>query len=108
MSDEGSIGAEPVPETAPERAARTNLFIATVLEWDGSSAPVTLRNLSETGALIEDAVMPPGRWNRAAGAGKAGRCGEGGMAQGSSLWSDTGRAATSGAVDGQARPCPTG
>jgi len=43
----------------PPRAARTNLFIAAVLEIGTASLPVTVRNLSESGALIEGAALPP-------------------------------------------------
>ena len=58
MGDERGIGGEQGAAHEPARAARTNLFIAAVLEWGGGSAPVTVRNLSETGALIEGAVLP--------------------------------------------------
>ena len=40
------------------RDPRTNMFMAAVLHWAGRSAPVTLRNLSPTGALVEGAVLP--------------------------------------------------
>ncbi len=43
----------------PPRAARTNLFIAAVLEIGSASLPVTARNLSESGALIEGQALPP-------------------------------------------------
>lgn len=43
----------------PLRAVRTNLFITAVLEWSGTSAPVTLRNLSNSGVLVEGALLPP-------------------------------------------------
>ena len=43
----------------PHRAVRTNMFIAALLRWDGCSAPVTVRNMSPGGALVEGATLPP-------------------------------------------------
>lgn len=40
------------------REPRTNMFISAALHWAGQSAPVTLRNLSPVGALVEGAVLP--------------------------------------------------
>lgn len=37
---------------------RTNLFLAAVLHGDGFSAPVKVRNMSPTGALVEAAAVP--------------------------------------------------
>lgn len=39
-------------------AARTNMFIAAMMLFDGRSTPVKVRNLSAAGALIETAVAP--------------------------------------------------
>lgn len=39
--------------------ARTNLFFIASLSARGISTPVTVRNLSPSGALIEGAVLPP-------------------------------------------------
>lgn len=41
------------------RAPRSNLFLAATIEADGVSAQVRIRNLSETGALIEGPAFPP-------------------------------------------------
>ena len=51
---------ETQPEGNPEdRAApRTNLLLAATAEVGGRSLPVRIRNLSETGALIEGAGLP--------------------------------------------------
>jgi hypothetical protein len=38
---------------------RSNMFVMAVLYCDGCSAPVRIRNLSRSGALIESAVIPP-------------------------------------------------
>lgn len=38
--------------------ARTNLFLAAIMHGDGFSAPVKVRNMSATGALVEAAAMP--------------------------------------------------
>lgn len=38
---------------------RKNLFVAAVLYCDGGCSPAKIRNLSESGALIEAAVVPP-------------------------------------------------
>jgi hypothetical protein len=48
------------PERAPEaRAAqRSNMFLAAVLQGPGFSAPVKVRNMSATGALVEAAAVP--------------------------------------------------
>lgn len=40
------------------RAPRSNLFLAATIEADGAKAPVRIRNLSETGALIEGPAFP--------------------------------------------------
>ena len=40
------------------RAARTNMFVMATMYAGSSSAPVKIRNLSETGALIEGAQIP--------------------------------------------------
>jgi hypothetical protein len=36
--------------------ARTNLFLAAIMQGDGFSAPVKVRNMSATGALVEAAA----------------------------------------------------
>ena len=41
------------------REARTNMFITALLEWNGGSSPVTVRNLSASGALVEAGSLPP-------------------------------------------------
>lgn len=43
----------------PQREPRTNMFIAALLEWDAGSTPVTVRNLSDHGAMAEGAGLPP-------------------------------------------------
>ena len=56
MTEMGEIRAE---SGAEHRAARrTNLMLAAEIECDGRRAPVRIRNLSETGALIEGAFLP--------------------------------------------------
>lgn len=56
MGEMGDIEAEGSPE---DRAApRTNLLLAATAEVDGRSLAVRIRNLSETGALIEGAGLP--------------------------------------------------
>ena len=52
----GEIEAEKGPE---DRASpRTNLLLAATAEVGGRSLPVRIRNLSETGALVEGAGLP--------------------------------------------------
>lgn len=51
---EGDAGAE-----APSRASRTNLLLSASIEADGVSGPVRIRNLSENGAMLEGATLPP-------------------------------------------------
>jgi hypothetical protein len=48
------------PERTPDaRAAqRSNVFLAAVLQGPGFSAPVKIRNMSSTGALVEAAAVP--------------------------------------------------
>jgi hypothetical protein len=48
------------PERTPDaRAAqRSNVFLAAVLQGPGFSAPVKVRNMSSTGALVEAAAVP--------------------------------------------------
>ena len=41
-----------------DRAPRTNLFLAAMIEADDASAPVRIRNLSETGAMVEGPAFP--------------------------------------------------
>lgn len=47
-------------QTADARAAqRTNMFLAAVLQGQGFSIPVKVRNMSVSGALVEAATVPP-------------------------------------------------
>jgi len=56
MSEMGEIRAG---SSAEHRAARrTNLMLAAEIEQDGRYTPVRIRNLSETGALIEGSFLP--------------------------------------------------
>ena len=56
MSEMGHISGE---SGAEHRAARrTNLMLAAEIETNGRRAPVRIRNLSETGALIEGGALP--------------------------------------------------
>jgi PilZ domain len=56
MGEMGDIEAEKGPE---DRASpRTNLLLAATAEVDGRAVPVRIRNLSETGALLEGAGLP--------------------------------------------------
>ena len=48
-----------VSETPAARTSRTNLLLSAAIESSGVSAPVRIRNLSEHGALIEGAALPP-------------------------------------------------
>lgn len=60
--DDLGAGSDPGVGSDPEEAVRTprtNMFIAAVVEWSGATHPVTIRNLSLDGALIEGATMPP-------------------------------------------------
>jgi len=41
------------------RAPRSNLFLAAAIEAGGTQAPVRIRNLSETGAMLEGPAFPP-------------------------------------------------
>jgi len=40
-------------------APRSNMYIAAILSWEGSSAPTKIRNMSAAGALLEAARLPP-------------------------------------------------
>jgi hypothetical protein len=40
------------------RAPRTNLLLSATIDWDRLNSPVRIRNLSETGALLEGASFP--------------------------------------------------
>lgn len=56
MGEMGEIQAEKGPE---DRASpRTNLLLAATAEIGGRCVPVRIRNLSETGALLEGAGLP--------------------------------------------------
>jgi hypothetical protein len=56
MGDMGEIKAE---GSAEDRASpRTNLLLAATAEVGGRSLPVRIRNLSETGALVEGTGLP--------------------------------------------------
>ena len=53
--------AQELTPLAPDdsrRLARTHLFVAATLSFAGGSAPVHVRNMSPSGALIEGAVLP--------------------------------------------------
>lgn len=39
-------------------ALRSSLFLGAVLHWNGCCTPARVRNMSETGALVEAAVLP--------------------------------------------------
>ncbi|WP_294123070.1 hypothetical protein [Sphingomonas sp.] len=39
-------------------APRTHLFVSATLGWDGEAVSVNVRNMSQTGALIESPVIP--------------------------------------------------
>jgi hypothetical protein len=39
-------------------APRTHLFVSASLGWEGSCVPVNVRNMSQSGALIESPVIP--------------------------------------------------
>lgn len=47
---------DPTPEG--RRQPRTHLFVAATLHADASSSPVRIRNMSQSGALIEAPVLP--------------------------------------------------
>ncbi|HEU0100068.1 MAG TPA: PilZ domain-containing protein [Allosphingosinicella sp.] len=49
---------EPEGSVEDRAAPRTNLLLAATAEVDGRTLPVRIRNLSETGALIEGAGLP--------------------------------------------------
>lgn len=50
---------DPSPEESPgERAPRTNLMLTATIEAAGLKSPVRIRNLSESGALLEGGVFP--------------------------------------------------
>lgn len=44
--------------SSPDRPQRTNLLMSGSIEAEDIAAPVRIRNLSETGALLEGAVLP--------------------------------------------------
>jgi hypothetical protein len=55
----GEMGDIKAEAGAEDRAApRTNLLLAATAEVDGRSLPVRIRNLSETGAMVEGAGLP--------------------------------------------------
>jgi hypothetical protein len=55
----GEIGEIKAEQGAEDRASpRTNLLLAATAEIGGRSLPVRIRNLSETGALLEGAGLP--------------------------------------------------
>ncbi len=47
------------PEPLRPRAPRTNLLLSATIETETLNAPVRIRNLSESGAMIDGAVFPP-------------------------------------------------
>ncbi|MBU0555295.1 MAG: PilZ domain-containing protein [Alphaproteobacteria bacterium] len=61
--DKKSIG-QPLADNTEEttgasRPPRTNLLLSATIEADGISGPVRIRNLSQHGALLEGAALPP-------------------------------------------------
>ena len=46
------------PPAEGRHQSRTHLFVAATLYADAGSSPVTIRNMSQSGALIEAAVLP--------------------------------------------------
>ena len=56
MGEMGEI--EPEGSASDRVAPRTNLLLAATAEVDGRSLPVRIRNLSETGAMVEGAGLP--------------------------------------------------
>lgn len=59
MDNGQAIASGEAGRAESQREPRTNMFIAALLEWDAGSTPVTVRNLSEHGALVEGAGLPP-------------------------------------------------
>ena len=55
----GPVGANQSGEEENRRAPRSNLFLAATIEAGGSRADVRIRNLSETGAMLEGPAFPP-------------------------------------------------
>lgn len=58
-SPDSRLPDESVGKTPAPRTSRTNLLLSATIEANGLSAPVRIRNLSEHGALIEGAALPP-------------------------------------------------
>lgn len=61
MSDESPVNSRsegPGQPEPSERALRTNLLMSGTIEAEDIAAPVRIRNLSETGALLEGAALP--------------------------------------------------
>lgn len=57
---EVAVGSEaPARQLDSRSGQRTNLFVAAVLYSEEGNCPVKVRNLSESGALIEAATLPP-------------------------------------------------
>lgn len=56
QSDEPGSG--PAAGSEQPRATRKNLMLAASIESAGSRAPVRIRNLSETGAMLDGAALP--------------------------------------------------
>lgn len=59
ISPDSRKPAESVGEAPATRTSRTNLLLSATIESNGVTAPVRIRNLSEHGALIEGAALPP-------------------------------------------------
>lgn len=51
-------GVQPQGEPDLRGTARSNMFLAAVLEGPGFSGPVKVRNMSSAGALVEAACLP--------------------------------------------------
>ena len=59
LSGGGYVTVESPPRRLDGRVRhRSNVFVSAALDSDGGSAPAMVRNLSETGALIEGPVLP--------------------------------------------------
>ena len=59
ISPDQGLSDDHASEAPSARTARTNLLLSAAIESNGVSAPVRIRNLSEHGALIEGAALPP-------------------------------------------------
>src|SRR4051812_26580730 len=46
-------------ESEARSVPRSSIYLAAAMYCDGTSVPVKIRNISNTGALVESAVAPP-------------------------------------------------